>query len=63
MARSADEEEAISDLDFSPRETLLRLIENRFPTALYQEVTNEVTEKIKYEPLLGENGEQIHSKD
>ena len=62
MARSADEEEAISDLDFSPRETLVRLIENCFPTALYQEVTDEVTEKIKYEPLLGENGEQIHSK-
>ena len=62
MARSADEEEAISDLDFSPRETLIRLIENCFPTALYQEVTDEITEKIKYEPLLGENGEQIHSK-
>lgn len=62
MARSADEEEAISDLDFSPRETLLRLIENCFPTALYQEVMDEVTEKTKYEPLLGENGEQIHSK-
>lgn len=62
MARSADEEEAISDLDFSPRETLTRLIENCFPTALYTEVTDEVTEKIKYEPLLGENGEQIHSK-
>lgn len=62
MARSADEEEAISDLDFSPRETLVRLIENCFPTALYQEVNDEVTEKIKYEPLLGENGEQIHSK-
>lgn len=62
MARSADEEEAISDLDFSPRETLRRLIENCFPTALYQEVTDEITEKTKYEPLLGENGEQIHSK-
>lgn len=62
MARSADEEEAISDLDFSPRETLVKLIENCFPTALYQEVTDEVTEKTKYEPLFGENGEQIHSK-
>ena len=62
MARSADEEEAISDLDFSPRETLVRLIENCFPTALYQEVTDEITEKIKFEPLLGENGEQIHSQ-
>ena len=62
MARVADEEEAISDLDFSPRETLTRLIENCFPTALYQEITDEITEKIKYEPLLGENGEQIHSK-
>lgn len=62
MARSADEEEAISDLDFSPRETLTRLIENCFPTTLYQEVADPVTEKTKYEPLLGENGEQIHSK-
>lgn len=62
MARSADEEEALSDLDFSPRETLVRLIENCFPTALYQEITDEITEKIKYEPLLGENGEQIHSQ-
>ena len=62
MARVADEEEAISDLDFSPRETLTRLVENCFPTALYQEVTDPVTEKTKYEPLLGENGEQIHSK-
>lgn len=62
MARVADEEEAISDLDFSPRETLVRLIENCFPTALYREVTDEVTGKIKYEPLLGENGAPIHSK-
>ncbi len=62
MARVADEEEAISDLDFSPRETLLKLIENCFPTALYQEVTDEITGKTKYEPLLGENGVQIHSK-
>ena len=62
MARSADEEEAISDLDFSPRETLTRLIENCFPTALYREVTDEITEKPKYEPLVDENGEQIHSK-
>ncbi len=62
MARSADEEEAISDLDFSPRETLIKLIENCFPTALYQETTDQITEKTKYEPLLGENGEQIHSK-
>lgn len=62
MARVADEEEAISDLDFSPRETLTKLIENCFPTALYQEITDEITEKTKYEPLLGENGEQIHSK-
>ena len=62
MARSADEEEAISDLDFSPPETLVKLIENCFPTALYQEVTDEITEKTKFEPLLGENGEQIHSK-
>lgn len=62
MARSADEEEAISDLDFSPRETLVRLIENCFPTALYQEVADEVTEKTKYEPLLNDAGEQIHSK-
>ena len=63
MARAADEEEAVSDLDFSPRETLVRLIENCFPTAVYQEVTDEITEKIKYEPLLGENGEQVHSKE
>jgi P-loop containing NTP hydrolase pore-1/C-terminal domain on Strawberry notch homologue len=62
MARSADEEEAISDLDFSPRETLTRLIENCFPTALYREVTDEITEKTKYEPLVDEKGEQIHSK-
>lgn len=62
MARSADEEEAISDLDFSPRETLTRLIENCFPTALYRETTDEITEKKKYEPLVDENGEQIHSK-
>ena len=62
MARVADEEEAISDLDFSPRETLTKPVENCFPTALYQEITDQITEKAKYEPLLGENGEQIHSK-
>ncbi len=62
MNRVADEDEAISDLDFSPRETLTRLIENCFPTAIYREVTDEITEKTKYEPLLSENGEQVHSK-
>ncbi|HEX8250852.1 MAG TPA: strawberry notch C-terminal domain-containing protein [Pyrinomonadaceae bacterium] len=44
------------------RETLVKLIENCFPTALYQEVADEINEKTKYEPLLNDAGEQIHSK-
>lgn len=62
MARTPDEEEAISELDFSPRETLERLVENGFPTVIYQEVTDPITEKIKFVPLLDETGNEVHSQ-
>ena len=62
MARTPDEEEAISELDFSPRETLERLVENAFPTVIYQEVTDPITEKVKLVPLLDENGKEVHSQ-
>ena len=40
IERAASEEEAIDDLDFSPRETLSRLVENCFPVKVFQEETD-----------------------
>ena len=40
IERAIDEEEAIDDLDFSPRETLSRLVENCFPVKVFQEETD-----------------------
>ena len=52
IERAADQEEAIDSLDFSPRETLTRLVANCFPTACFQERTNPYSGTIEYIPLL-----------
>jgi len=62
ISRAVDEEEAIDDLDFSPRETLTRLVENCFPTKVYQEETDGNSGTIVYVPVLDENGNQLESR-
>ncbi|MCE7963556.1 MAG: hypothetical protein DYH05_13840, partial [Acidobacteria bacterium ACB1] len=62
IERAADEDEAIDSLDFSPRETLTRLVANCFPTACFQEGTNPFSGTIEYIPLVDANGEQVESR-
>jgi len=62
IERAADEEEAIDSLDFSPRETLTRLVANCFPTACFQERTNHYSGTIEYVPLVDVNGDQVESR-
>ena len=62
IERAADQEEAIDSLDFSPRETLTRLVSNCFPTACFQERTNPYSGTIEYIPLVDANGEQVESR-
>lgn len=62
IERAADEDEAIDSLDFSPRETLTRLVSNCFPTACFQERTNPYSGAIEYIPLVDANGEQVESR-
>lgn len=62
IERAADQEEAIDSLDFSPRETLTRLVTNCFPTACFQERTNQYSGTIEYIPLVDANGDQVESR-
>ena len=62
IERAADEDEAIDSLDFSPRETLTRLVANCFPTSCFQERTNPYSGTIEYIPLVDANGEQVESR-
>ncbi len=62
MMRAADQEEAIDDLDFSPRETLSRLVESCFPVKCYQEQTDLHSGSIVYIPILDETGGHLESR-
>ncbi|MDI1242874.1 MAG: strawberry notch family protein [bacterium] len=62
IERAADQDEAIDSLDFSPRETLTRMVANCFPTACFQERTNPYSGTIEYVPLVDASGEQVESR-
>ena len=62
IERAADQEEAIDSLDFSPRETLTRLVANCFPTACFQERTNPYSGTTEYIPVLDADGNQVESR-
>ncbi|MGH9946424.1 MAG: strawberry notch family protein [Pyrinomonadaceae bacterium] len=62
IGRAADQDEAIESLDFSPRETLTRLVANCFPTTCFQERTNPYSGTIEYIPVLDQNGSQVESR-
>lgn len=62
IERAADQDEAIDSLDFSPRETLTRLVTQCFPTACFQERTNPYSGTIEYIPVLDSNGNQVESR-
>jgi hypothetical protein len=62
LERASDQEEAIDDLDFSPRETLSRLVENCFPVKCYQEQTDPHSGTIVYVPVLDAAGEHLESR-
>lgn len=62
IERAADQDEAIDSLDFSPRETLTRLVANCFPIACFQERTNPYSGTIEYIPVLDAQGNQVESR-
>ncbi len=62
IERAADQEEAIDALDFSPRETLTRLVAQCFPTACFQEQTNPHSGNVEHIPLLDAEGNQVESR-
>lgn len=62
IERASDMEEAIDDLDFSPRETLSRLVESCFPVKCYQEQTDPHSGTIVYVPVLDEKGGHLESR-
>ncbi|HMM78449.1 MAG TPA: strawberry notch family protein [Pyrinomonadaceae bacterium] len=62
IERAADLDEALDSLDFSPRETLTRLVAHCFPTACFQERTNPHTGTTEYIPVRDANGNQVESR-
>lgn len=62
IERAADQEEALDSLDFSPRETLTRLVANCFPTACFEERTNPYSGSVEHVPVLDPQGNQVESR-
>lgn len=62
IERAADQDEAIDSLDFSPRETLTRLVSHCFPTACFQERTNPYSGTTEYIPVRDDDGNQVESR-
>lgn len=62
IERAADQEEAIDSLDFSPRETLTRLVAQCFPIACFQERTNPYGGTVEHIPVVDANGNQVESR-
>lgn len=62
IERAADQEEAIDGLDFSPRETLTRLVAQCFPTGCFQERTNPYNGIVEHIPVLDAHGNQVESR-
>lgn len=62
IERAADQEDAIDSLDFSPRETLTRLVSNCFPTACFEERSNPYSGTIEYVPVLDTQGNPVESR-
>lgn len=62
IERAANQDEAIDSLDFSPRETLTRLVAHCFPTACFQERTNPYSGTVEYIPVLDADGNQVESR-
>jgi hypothetical protein len=62
IERASDQEEAIDELDFSPRETLSRLVESCFPVKCYQEQTDPHSGTVQYVPVLDAEGEHLESR-
>ena len=62
IERAADQDEAIDSLDFSPRETLTRLVAHCFPTACFQERMNPYSGTVEYIPVLDAEGNQVESR-
>ncbi len=56
------QEESIDDLDFSPRETLTRFVENCFPIRCYEEQTDAHSGAIVYVAVLSKRGEHFESR-
>ncbi|MGD9560846.1 MAG: strawberry notch family protein [Pyrinomonadaceae bacterium] len=62
IERAADQEEALDSLDFSPRETLTRLVADCFPIDCFQERTNPYSGTVEYIPVLDPNGNPVESR-
>lgn len=62
IERAADQEEAIDSLDFSPRETLTRLVAQCLPIACFQERTNPYSGTVEHIPVVDADGNQVESR-
>jgi hypothetical protein len=63
VARATAEGGSLEDLDFSPREILGKLIERGFPTTLYRDETDPVSQKIIKVIATDKKGNPIQSKE
>jgi hypothetical protein len=59
-AAKATTAEEIEDLDITPRDQIIQLVEKSFPTQQYEQYMD--GDKVKSRPVLGKNGEPVQNK-
>jgi hypothetical protein len=63
VAKAVASGNSLEDLDFSPREVIAQMVENGFPTVLYEDVQDPVTGKVTQEIVFDENGNPVHCQE
>jgi len=59
----ADEGGDLEDLDMTPRDQLIQLIDHCYPTAQYESYTDPATGGVKMRPVTTEKGDIVHSAE
>ena len=62
---SLEDDETLDDIDLTPKDTILQMIESAFPTQEYQEVVEYVAgaKQKSYRPVVDKEGNPVHNKE
>lgn len=63
VADAVAEGNGLDDLDFTPREILVNLIDKSFPTQAFEEYTDDVTGQLLTRPVVDADGNPVQSQE